>query len=344
MFNELYGPTAGYGGTIQMAGKYIFTTPISEQDGSYYLAEGLKKVMSPPAAAQEEDFIPPENLGEGRCVRLLSNDSCDIFSNELRLARKARLSAGTEGPLYALQFCMGSNMEWQEEASGARLGLQSGQGTFSFIAHILETGEYQAGEHYKSFRVNFSKAKMERMVEEFGIDIHTFSRKRMNFSMSSFETTPECKIALEQIARCHYKGAIRHLYIESKAHELFAYCMDALQHKQKTGALSLSKNDLENLRRAKEIVDNHIANPVSLAKLSRMAYLNEYKLKNGFKALFGKPVYTYLLDKRMEYARLLLEKRRFHVYEVAEMTGYADSSSFSKAFFKRYGYRPVDAL
>jgi AraC-like DNA-binding protein len=327
-----------------MAGKYIFTTPIPEKDGSYHIAEGLKKIMSPPspAAAKEEDFIPPEYLGEGRCARLLSNDSCDIFSNELRLAKKALLSARTEGPLYALQFCMGSNMEWQEEESGAQLRLQSGQGTFSFITSILETGEYQAGERYKSFRVNFSNSRMERMVEEFGIEADPFSRKKMNFSMSCFETTPECKIVIEQIARCHYTGAIRRLYVESKTHELLAYCMDALQNKRKNSALSLSKSDLENLRRAKEIVDNHIANPITLAKLSRMTYLNEYKLKNGFKALFGKPVYAYLLDKRMEYARLLLEKRKFHVYEVAEMTGYSDSGNFSKAFFKRYGYRPAD--
>jgi AraC-like DNA-binding protein len=75
-----------------------------------------------------------------------------------------------------------------------------------------------------------------------------------------------------------------------------------------------------------------------------MACLNEYKLKTDFKALFGKQVYAYLLDKRLEYARLLLEQRAFHVYEVAEMTGYSDSASFSKAFFKRYGYRPVECI
>jgi AraC-like DNA-binding protein len=326
-----------------MAGKYIFTTPIPEKNGGYHIAEGLKRIMSPSSSATtEEDFIPPEYLGEGRCVRLLSNVSCDIFSNELQLKKRVSLSAGTEGPLYALQFCMGSNMEWREEESGAQLRLQSGQGTFSFITNILETGEYQAEEHYKSFRVNFSNTRMERMVEEFGIEVDTFSWKKTNFSMSRFETTPECRIVIEQILRCHYSGAIRNLYVESKAHELFASCIGALQNNLKKNAPSLSKSDIENLKRAKEIVDNHIANPITLAKLSRMAYLNEYKLKNGFKALFGKPVYTYLLDKRMEHARLLLEKRKFHVYEVAEMAGYSDSSSFSKAFFKRYGYRPVD--
>jgi AraC-like DNA-binding protein len=331
---------------IKMAGKYIFTIPIQDKCGRYHIAEGLKNIMSPPlsAAANEEDFIPPEYLGEGRCARLLSTDSYDVYSNELQLAKSVLLSAGTEGPLYTLQFCMEANMEWQEEKSGAQLCLQSGQGAFSFITTILETCEYQPGERYKGFRVNFSNSKMKSIAEEFGIELNVFSQKWMNFSMLFFETAPECKIAIEQLSRCCYNGAIRRLYIESKVHEIFASCMDALQDKCKNNALSLSKNDIENLRRAKEIVDNHIANPITLAKLSRMAYLNEYKLKNGFKALFGKPVYAYLLDKRLEYARLLLEKRSFHVYEIAEMAGYADSSSFSKAFFKRYGYRPVDCI
>ncbi|MDR0400624.1 MAG: AraC family transcriptional regulator [Treponema sp.] len=325
-----------------MAGKYMFTVSDSEKSGCYHIAEGLKKIMSPPAGANEKDFTPPEYLGEGMFSRLLSNDSCDVYSNELRLAKSMLLSGGTEGPLYTLQFCMGSNMEWREEESGALLRLRPGQGTFSFITNTLEAGEYHAGEHYKSFRVNFSNSRMERMVEEFGIGMNSFSRKKTNFSMSCFETTPECRIAIEQITRCPYSGPIRHLYIESKVHELLAFCMDALQNKTKNNIFSLSKSDMEHLRRAKEIVDNHIANPVTLARLSRMVYLNEYKLKNGFKALFGKPVYAYLLDKRMEYARLLLEKRSLRVYEVAEMAGYSDSSGFSKAFYKKYGYRPGD--
>jgi AraC-like DNA-binding protein len=326
---------------IKMAGKYIFTTTIPEKCGGYYIVEGLKKIMSPDVS-KEKEFIPPEYLGEGKFSCLMSNDSYDIYSNELQLTKNIPLSGKTEGPLYTLQFCMGSNMEWQEEKSGAQLRLRSGQGSFSFIANVLETCEYQAGEHYKSFRVSFSTSRIERMVEEFGIKINVFSQKNKNFSMDYFETPPECKIAIEQISRCHYTKALRHLYVESKAHEMLVCCIDALQNKLRSDALPLSKSDIENLRRAKEIVDNHISNPISLAKLSRMAYLNEYKLKTGFKALFGKPVYAYLLDKRMEYARILLEKRTFRVYEVAEMAGYSDSSNFSKAFFKRYGYRPVD--
>jgi AraC-like DNA-binding protein len=104
----------------------------------------------------------------------------------------------------------------------------------------------------------------------------------------------------------------------------------------------LSKSNIESLARAKEILDNHTASPITIPELSRMVYLNEHKLRNGFKRLFGKPVHDYFLSRRMEQARLLLEREYLCIYEVAGMVGYSDGSSFSKAFYKRYGYRPIE--
>jgi hypothetical protein len=130
-----------------MAGMYVFTTPFPEKYGCCHIMEGLKRVMSPDAST-EKDFIPHECLGEGKISRLMSNNSYDVYSNELQLTKNIQLSGETKGPLYALQFCMGSTMEWREEKSGAQLRLRHGWGSFSFIANTLETCEYQAGEHY----------------------------------------------------------------------------------------------------------------------------------------------------------------------------------------------------
>ena len=77
--------------------------------------------------------------------------------------------------------------------------------------------------------------------------------------------------------------------------------------------------------------------------LSKRVCLNEFKLKKGFKELFGVPVYTYVLDKRLELARDLLEKK-LYVSDVANLVGYGNMSHFAAAFRKKYGVNPSDYI
>jgi AraC family transcriptional regulator, transcriptional activator of the genes for pyochelin and ferripyochelin receptors len=46
--------------------------------------------------------------------------------------------------------------------------------------------------------------------------------------------------------------------------------------------------------------------PPSLLELSRQIGLNDYKLKLGFKQLFGNTVFGYVWEQRMQQARFLL--------------------------------------
>jgi AraC-like DNA-binding protein len=323
-----------------MTEKYVFSGPLSREPEGRWITDGFRKIMSR-QATDADSFSPPDTAGKGRCIRLASKDPYSIYLYELRLRKNVLLSAATEGPVYVLQFCMEADAEWQEKESGARLRLQQGQGAFSFIRRVSETCEYQEGLHYKGFRISFSESRIESLAEGFGVSANQFSRRKSGFSISYFEITPECRIAIEQIVRCRYSGAVGALYIDSKVNEILAYSMASMQDRT-IDEPDLSKGDVEGLVKAKEILDNHISAPVTIHELSRMVYLNEHKLKNGFKRLFGKPVHSYLLDRRMEQARLLLEKGSLCIYEVAELVGYSDGSSFSKAFYKRYGYRPAE--
>ncbi|MDR1909670.1 MAG: AraC family transcriptional regulator [Spirochaetaceae bacterium] len=326
-----------------MTGKYVFVNPAIEEAGGNDIAEGFKKITSTDMS-DEESFSPPKTTGEGKCARLASGYSYDIFRYDMQLKNNVVLSAETEGPLYLLQFCMESGMDWQETESRLRMRLQTNQGAFSFITKTIETCEYQAGRSYKAFRINFAKSRIEKITEEFGFAINGFSQKNSNFCMSYFETTPECRFIIEQITRCHYSGAIKMLYLDSKINELLAHSLELLQNKIIDKAPRISRTDVEKLLRAKEILDRDITTRITIPQLTRMVYLNEYKLKNGFKHIFGKPVYRYLLDNRMEQARMLLERKTFHIEEIAERVGYSDRSSFSKAFFKRYGYWPGEYI
>ncbi|MDY0263980.1 MAG: AraC family transcriptional regulator [Sulfurospirillum cavolei] len=92
----------------------------------------------------------------------------------------------------------------------------------------------------------------------------------------------------------------------------------------------------------KTIIQSEIANPPSLKVLARQCALNEFKLKQGFKELFGTTVYGFVHAKRLEKAKELLEKQEISVQEAALHVGYQSLSHFSKAFKECYGIFPSE--
>ena len=64
------------------------------------------------------------------------------------------------------------------------------------------------------------------------------------------------------------------------------------------------------------------------------------KLKTDFKEFYGVPVFTFLLNYKMELAKTLLIEQQFNVNEIASKLGYSTSSHFISAFKKKYGNTP----
>ncbi|KAA6318584.1 Regulatory protein PchR, partial [termite gut metagenome] len=66
------------------------------------------------------------------------------------------------------------------------------------------------------------------------------------------------------------------------------------------------------------------------------------KLKNNFKAFFGKPIYQYYRQERMNYAKLLLENG-YNVSEAGYKIGYTNLSKFTLAYKKTFGISPKES-
>jgi AraC-like DNA-binding protein len=106
-------------------------------------------------------------------------------------------------------------------------------------------------------------------------------------------------------------------------------------------------NDQETVRKiknAKEYLLKHMDNPPGLKELAKTAGLNEYQLKVGFKEIYGNTVFGFLLDHKMDHARVLLDTSKFQVNEVAYQIGYANPSHFIAAFKKKFGVTPKKYL
>ncbi|QBR39981.1 AraC family transcriptional regulator [Kerstersia gyiorum] len=101
----------------------------------------------------------------------------------------------------------------------------------------------------------------------------------------------------------------------------------------------LNPDDQEKILRAREILLNEYAQPLTIAYLSAAVGTNDFKLKQGFRELFDTSPYRLLTSVRMEKARELLEMGA-RVSTAAYQVGYQHLSSFSTAFERYYGHVP----
>ena len=151
--------------------------------------------------------------------------------------------------------------------------------------------------------------------------------------------TPKMYGATQEILNNQYTGFSKDLLLESNALGLISHYFNQIT------SISSSPNkvyseDIDKLHFAKELLLKELDNPPSLAELSKKTGLNSFKLKSGFKALFGMPVYRYLQDQRLIKSYELIESGKMNVQQASYFVGYNSLSSFSNAFFKKYKFRP----
>lgn len=90
----------------------------------------------------------------------------------------------------------------------------------------------------------------------------------------------------------------------------------------------------------KEIEENIGNKELSLTFISNKMGFSFGYLSNLFKKLFGVTFQEYVLNERMERAKILILSTDMKSYEIAESIGFEDANYFSTAFKKKYGISP----
>jgi AraC-like DNA-binding protein len=74
--------------------------------------------------------------------------------------------------------------------------------------------------------------------------------------------------------------------------------------------------------------------------LAKEVYLSESTLQREFKKVYGKNIYEYYLEKKMDHARHLLNTEKITVAETAYRLGYENISQFIAMFKRHFGKSP----
>lgn len=130
-------------------------------------------------------------------------------------------------------------------------------------------------------------------------------------------------------------------YRQAKALEtivLQVYC--AMRLAQVRVRHARTEYDRERIRYARDYLLANMALPPSIPELAAIAGINEFKLKKGFRELFGTTVFGLLGDERLRLAHAALTEGHKTVTEVAFELGYSSLAHFSTRFKERFGVTP----
>jgi len=157
------------------------------------------------------------------------------------------------------------------------------------------------------------------------------------------------RMVLEALLNHSYTDSLENIYINAQTQMLLLYSLECMLGDDKdveTFQCKFLANeaDRDKIIKAREVLLQHIGEPLTIKELSRKVAINECYLKKGFKELFGTTIFDFYQSQRMEHARYLLYEKGLSVTEVSVMLGYSSISHFSTAFKKHTGLKPCELL
>jgi AraC-like DNA-binding protein len=151
-------------------------------------------------------------------------------------------------------------------------------------------------------------------------------------------------VVLNQLFNIQLSESARNLYYHGKVFEILSLYFSEKKPDTENCPFLNDEETVRKIKHAKEYLLKHIDTPPGLKALAKLSGLNEFQLKMGFKEIYGNTVYGYLLDHKIDHARILLDTGKLKVNEVAFQIGYTNPSHFIAAFRKKFGITPKKYL
>ena len=195
------------------------------------------------------------------------------------------------------------------------------------ITHAVEISSTQnAAEALETLQDAVNRAKEIR-----GCEIFELVYAAADIFAASIQI-PERTATVEEFRRqCDKCGKIE---------EVFA-CFGDFQQKYLQEQADRYENDtIRPVRKAKEYIQNHYSDPLTLEEVSEMVGLSTAYFSALFKKTEGEGFAKYLINVRIEQAKLLLRESNLPVTEICRKVGYNDPKHFTHTFEKTAGVKP----
>lgn len=301
-------------------------------------------VTQEPAVPEQNVFLSTFSLNgssewvEGSIENIFIRQDFTLNISKLHFLKDVEMITPFPQHLVGFSFCTKGKSTFLPPQEAAPTFFKDGLSTFYKTTPHEGRAQFLAGTDYEAIAIHLSAEKFLEIIGQHTQNLPTGFLETLTAEdghklyVLGFDT--RIRLLLNELSNIELKGLSRQFFIESKVLEIMGLLLESIS------TSGLSKEDEKKIKQCEELLRAQYNEPHSLLELSRKVGLNDFKLKQGFKALYGKPVFKYLQEYRMEQAKEALEKKQFSVSEVAEHIGYKSLGSFSNAFVSQFGIRP----
>ncbi len=167
----------------------------------------------------------------------------------------------------------------------------------------------------------------------------TILENKQPLFFEEFVSVPLLKI-VEDIVSSKVPILLQDFYYKLKSQELICQLLISLISREEKKVISLNTADITMLYQVKERLLDNLEEAPSIAELAKFSGVSETKLKTIFKQAFGKTIFQYFQNFRMQEAARLLSEERLSVSEVGYQLGFSNLGHFSKVFEEVIGVKP----
>jgi AraC-like DNA-binding protein len=140
--------------------------------------------------------------------------------------------------------------------------------------------------------------------------------------------------------KTYLTGIVKAMYRQSQMTGLLFSCFE---HIDEYSTAHLHKTEMVRLRTAHRYVLQNINTRYPISALADIAQLDEQRLEEGFKVVYGETIEQLQRYERITTALNLLLTTRLTEKKIAIQLGYPTTASFTKDFTSYYGYPPSGA-
>lgn len=201
------------------------------------------------------------------------------------------------------------NGEWKKAAAGDFYIMSSG------IDHIYRSSEC---DPWKKLWINYSSDYMPSFLHSYGIESGIFHSEAVKVYFEELIDLPKS---------------------DGLSEEIYFRIADRL-HKIVRAAAMLKSNDSDDEYGMRRMLSGYVHKKLNLDELAEELHMSKSNVIRIFKKKYNVTPYEYVINLRLETAKILLRETKLSMREIADKLVFFDEHYFSSLFLKKVGVRP----